>query len=171
MKNRGMSLIVLFVLFAVTASTYAVSLNPFRRNARARAETLMITANVLDSRLLAELAQVRTKQPIILLSPDVDGTQRVFYMIDGGKAVDIGEANFLETVGFINPKRVVVLGGADYVPRQFVEPLRDNYSVITLDSADWNKNAQVLGEWLDHRSLAKQYREYSEKISQADAGK
>jgi len=171
MKIRGMSVIVLFVLIAVTASSYAVSLNPFRRNSRARAETLMITANVLNSRLLAELAQVRTKQPIVLFSPDVDGTQRVFYMIDGNKAVDIGEGNFLETVAFINPKRIVVLGGTDYVPKQFVDLLRADYSVIILDSTDWEKNAQVLGEWLDHRSLVKQYREYSDKISQAGAGK
>ncbi len=171
MKIRGMSVIVLFVLIAVTASSYAASLNPFRRNSRARAETLMITANVLNSRLLAELAQARTKQPIILFSPDVDGTQRVFYMIDGNKAVDVGEGNFLETVGFINPKRIIILGGSEFVPKQFVDMLRGNYSVIILDSADWDKNAQILGEWLDHRGLLKQYREYSDKIAQAGASK
>jgi hypothetical protein len=170
MKIRVKS-IMLFVVLIAVSSSFAANLNPFRRQSRARAETLMITANVLNSRLLAELAQLRSKQPIILFSPDVDGSQRVFYMIDGNKAADVGEDNFLETVSFINPKRIVILGGQDYVPQRFVDMLRDDYPVIILDSTDWEKNAQTLGEWLDYRGLLKQYREYGDKISQAGAGK
>lgn len=171
MKMRLMSVLAVLIMLTATANTWAVSLNPFRRNGRAPTDTLMITANVVNARLLAELAQLRTKQPILLFSPDVDGTQQIFYLAPGEKATSIGEDKFVEMVDFINPKRVIILGSNDFVPNAVVDRIRQRYSIIILDSTDWDKNAQALGEWLDHSALLKQYREYNGKLSQVNTQK
>ena len=70
MKKTGLVLLTAIFCLLMSKPADALSMNPFKREGRTRAHTLMITGNYLDSRLLVELAQHRTKQPILLLSPD-----------------------------------------------------------------------------------------------------
>ena len=159
-KSILVALTAALVMLSMAGSAWALSLNPFKRAGRTRAHTLMVTGNYVESRLLVELAQYRTKQPVLLFSPDVDGSQQLFYLQSGGKATSMDSEKYLEFIEFINPKRIVFLGGDDFVPPAFVDMARSRYSVMILDSKDWLKNASMLADWLKHRQLVRQYQEF-----------
>lgn len=162
-KNLSLALTVV-VLLSLSVNSWALSLNPFKRAGRTRAHTLLVTGNYLESRLLVELAQHRTKQPILLFSPDVDGTQQLFYLQPGGKATSMSSDKYLEIVEFINPQRIIFLGGDDFVPTAFVDMAKSRFSVMSMDSKDWQKNAAMLAEWLKYRQLPKHYQEYRGRL-------
>jgi hypothetical protein len=166
-KSILVALTAVVVMLSMAESAWALSLNPFKRAGRSQAHTLMVTGNYLESRLLVELAQYRTKQPILLFSPDVDGSQQLFYLQAGGKATSMDSEKYLEFIEFINPKRIVFLGGDDFVPPAFVDMARSRYSVMMLDSKDWLKNAAMLGDWLKHQQLVKQYEEFRGRLTES----
>ena len=166
MKKKGLFVLVAVCLFMSAAESFAFTLNPFKGAGRARAETLMVTGNYVDSRLLVELAQWRTKQPILLFSPEVDGTSQLYFLTAGGKVTNMEVEKFQEILEFINPKRVIFLGGNDYVPNGFVEMAKAQYPVVIIDSADWQRNSVVLGEWLKQDTLPKLFKEYTDKLVQ-----
>jgi hypothetical protein len=166
-KSNFAALAAVVVLLSMAGSAWALSLNPFKRAGRSQAHTLMVTGNYLESRLLVELAQYRTKQPILLFSPDVDGSWQLFYLQAGGKATSMGSEKYLEFIEFINPKRIVFIGGEDFVPSAYVDMASSRYSVMILDSKDWLKNAAMLGDWLKHPQLVKQYEEYRGRLAES----
>ena len=167
MKKNGLTVLIVVCLLASLGSSLAFTLNPFKGVGRARAETLMVTGNYVDSRLLVELAQWRTKQPILLFSPEQDGSSQLYFLTAGGKVTNMEIEKFQEILEFINPKRVIFLGGNDYVPANFVEMARAQYPVVIIDSADWQRNSFALGEWLKQDCLPKLFKEYSDKLIQS----
>jgi len=152
-KRLILGFVALAMMFLAVTEAEALTWNPFKRTGRVKASTLLVTGNFIYSRLLTELAQYYSKQPIITISPDVDGGHQLFFMPATNNASAIAADEFMDVVEYINPKRVVVLGGGDYVPREFVDLARAKYSVILLDSDDWNKNAESLAEILKLKKL------------------
>lgn len=142
-----LSLMVLAVLVLGTSCTL------FKRSGRARVHTLMFTGNYLDSRLLAELAQYKTKQPIIFVESDGAGEQLFLLPTFGSQAEQISKSDLLDVVAFLNPKRVAFLGDSSYVPAEYISMLQGKFEVITFASSDWSNNAQGLGALLNQSRL------------------
>lgn len=159
---------VLALAFFFAGNADALTFNPFKGAGRVKATNLIIAGNYVNSRLLAELAQYYSKQPILLVSPDVDGGCQIFYMPNGTKASPMSADEFMGAVTHVNPKRVIVLGGDDYVPRKFVDLVRAKFSVVILDSNDWSKNADSLGELLKIKKLQRQYIDYKKNIDKIE---
>ena len=157
-----------YVLAAVamlaSSGASALTFNPFKRVARVQNNTLIIAGNIIASRLLADLAQYHSKQLILLISPESDGNARIYYAPARSRASESTQDQFMNLVNFIKPKRIVVLGGSDYVDTKFVDMARAKYPVIILDSDNWSQNAQSLGEILKIRGLDSQYNEYKANI-------
>lgn len=167
MKKRLTFALALAVIFAAIDAT-ALTLNPFKRAGRVKAETLIIAGNFVYSRLLADLSQYYSKQPILLVSPDVDGTEQLFFMPSDSKVLPMGPDEFMEAVEYVDPKRIIILGGDDYVPRKFIDLARAKYSVITLDSDNWSNNAAALGELLKIKKLQAQFDGYKDSLQNVD---
>ena len=151
-------------LFFVVALTLALSVkamtwNPFKREGRVKPNTVILTGNYDESRILAELAQFYTRQPVVLVSKNEDGTTKVFYMPNIKEASEIDAKDFVDLVNHIAPKRVIVLGNSDYVPANFIEQIRDKYPVIQIDGADWSKNAGTLALIIEEKSLKSKFDE------------
>ena len=136
----------------------------FRREGRTRAHTLMLTGNYMNSRLLCDLAQYKTKQPILLFSMDADQSQQIFFMPASNKVQQINVDEFLDIVSFINPKRIVVVGGNDYVPQSFIDQVRSKFPVMIFNSEEWSQNARMLGELLNQQSLLKEFDDSKERL-------
>ncbi|MBQ4479788.1 MAG: hypothetical protein II943_04030 [Victivallales bacterium] len=170
MKKLSVSLAV--VLLCMTALV-VTSCQKLRRNtSRARVNTLLVTGNYLKPRLLCELAQYRSKQPIILVQNDPDnaeGTARLFYLPGSGsqESEEIAATQFTEFLTFLNPKMVVFVGNEDECyPVDFVYQARNgNFRVLTISSNDWDKNAQLLGEVMRIPRLSRDYRDQLERCS------
>lgn len=128
---------------------------------RSRTRYLMITANTFEARLLAELAQYRTSQPVLLY----DAPSDKFYFLSGKKEVTTVEsAEFGEFVDFLNPRQVLVLGDAKFVPEKYVTQAAEKFPMITVGSEDWNKNAMTLGRILKVNRIARDFRDTRERF-------
>jgi hypothetical protein len=129
--------------------------------------TLIITSNYKKSRLLAELIQNATKQPILLLPA---GDQKcIFFMPKNGKlAQEITESQFAKFIEFVNPQKIVILGDSGFVPRKYVEQIEKKMVVVQLNSQDWIANATAAGTILDLHYLA---RDYTRLYRQIESGK
>ncbi len=163
-KSRVFCAVIAMAIFLTAISASALTFNPFKRAGRVKANNLIISGNFVYSRLLADLAQYYSKQPVLLISPDVDGSHQIYYLPSGTKATPVNADEFQGIVEYVNPKKVIVLGGEDFVPRKFVDLARAKYSVIIIDSDDWNRNAATLGDLLKADKLAVQFKEYRKNL-------
>jgi hypothetical protein len=78
------------------------------------------------------------------------------------KAVSPDE--FVDIIEFVSPKRIIILGNESFVPMKFVDQARANYSIISLDSDNWSKNAAALGDLLKIEKLQTLFDEYKKNI-------
>ena len=171
MKKLSVSLAVVFL--CMTALVFTSSCQKLRQNtSRARVNTLLVTGNYLKPRLLCELAQYRSKQPILLVQSDPDnaeGTARLFYLPGSGsqESEEISATQFTDFLDFLNPKKVVFVGNEDECyPMDFVYQARSkNFRVLTISGNDWDKTAQLLGECMRISRLARDYRDQLERCS------
>lgn len=159
-------MLVFSVAVTISMNIHAATWNPFKSNGRVKASTLLLAGNYVDSRLLAELAQYYSKQPVVMVSPDVDGGEQLFFMPAVNEATPVSPDEFMDIVTYVNPRRIVVLGGNDFVPRKYVDLARGKFQVITLDSSNWADNAASLGEILNRAKLRQQFEEYKANLNQ-----
>ena len=166
MKKLSVALAV-----ALCLTFFATSCQKVRRNTtRARVNALLITGNYLKPRLLCELAQYRSKQPILLVHNDPDSLEaepRLFYMpgSDKQEREEIAAAQVTEFLTFLNPKVVVFVGNMDEeYPADLVLQAREKFRVLTISGNDWDKNAQLLGDVMRQPRLAHDYREQLERF-------
>lgn len=135
-----------------------------------RVETLVVTGNFAKSRLLAELFQYETKQPIVLISPEDFGREQLFFMPRKPEAMVFEPSKYSEFVDFLRPQRVVFLGDTAFVPQSYVDQVRGRYPTVVLNSRDWIDNAKALGTLIKDKGLAKRYGSYFEKLEAAAGG-
>ena len=165
MQKKFLSILaIVAIVLGLAVESQALTLNPFKRNGRVKASSLMITGNYMESRLLAELAQYYSKQPLLVISPDVDGGYQLFFIPAVNEATAVSPDEFTEIIKYINPKRIIVIGNDSFVPMKFVDQARADYSIITLDSDNWSKNAAALGELLKIEKLQTLFEEYRKNI-------
>ncbi len=166
---RGAFLVAVFATSGMVAQAgWLDGINVFRKN---RVDTLLITGNFGRSRVLAELAQDKRKHPILLISPEANGQDELFFMPTRPEAEPLPQDKFIGFIEFLKPGRVIVLGDANFVPTRYVEQLaRSNVSTIVINSEDWAKNAEALGRILGYQGLAKLYAGYVTKLDMAQGG-
>ena len=109
-----------------------------------RAETLLVTGNYVKSRMLAELFQLETKQPVLLLP----GTKNrgPMYFLSPEKSVEINAEDFVRFVTFLKPKKVVFMGDESHVSSKYIDTLGDRLPVWSIRNGDWEKIAYSIGE-------------------------
>jgi hypothetical protein len=132
-----------------------------------RIETLVVTGNFAKSRLLAELYQRRTKQPILIVSPEGINNDQLFYLPSKAGCMALDPAKYAEWVEYLSPTRVIFLGDTAYVPQTYVDQVRGRFPVVILNGRDWLDNAKALGGLIKDKGLAKLYGSYFEKIDAA----
>lgn len=162
---KALALSIALLAFAQTAQ--AISMNPFKREGRTRAQTLIISGNYREPRLIAELAQYRTKQPFLLINNDGSNGYSLFFAPHGTKPMYETVENFSGILGLINPQQIVILGNSDYVPAQFVDSAQKRFPVIVIPNADMAIVAQTLANILDQPKLKNDFLDYRNRIQKA----
>lgn len=117
----------------------------FRKN---RTDVLMICGNYARPRLLAELAQKKTGQPILLIAPAAGGVEDLYLLPSGSDAFMAEKNQFVQVVEDINPKQVVFLGDGEYLSAEYVSALQGRFPSVILPGQDWDKTAQALAKIL-----------------------
>lgn len=122
-----------------------------------RVDTLMVAGNYLKPRLLAELAQQRNGQPILLISPTRDGGEELYFLPAEKAAWQEAAKNFVAYVEYVKPKQVIFIGDSDYMPSEYIEQLRNRLPVVVIAGDDWNKNAETLANTMKLKGLPERF--------------
>lgn len=126
-------------------------------------ETLIVTGNYLKSRLLAEIIQRETKQPILLL-PSGENTETLYFLHhDNEKNFKLDREEYQEFVELLYPKTVVFLGDERYAPQEYVDLVSEGLVVSVFRHSDWMKIADSVGQVLQIDDLREDYEDYLSK--------
>jgi hypothetical protein len=136
-----------------------------------RVETLLVTGNFAKSRLLAELYQRQTRQPLLLISPEDGGKDQLFCLFTTpAEATAMEPAKYAEWIDYLHPTRIIFLGDTTVVPQSYIDQVRGRFPTVVLNSRDWLDNAKALGSLIKDKSLAGLYGSYFEKLDAAAGG-
>lgn len=123
------------------------------------ADSLIVTGNYLRPRLLAELIQWKTKDPILLVSGN--GSQRVFYVsVSRESPLEIDANSYVEFIELLNPRRVVVLGNSEVVPNRTADILQDRFPTVMVTGSNWGVNAAAAANLFNYKRLNEHYARY-----------
>lgn len=134
--------------------------NKFLRNSKIH--TVIITGNHYKSRLLAELAQYYTRQPIILISPADKGKKGydAFALMINNETAEIKLNDLVDFIDHLSPKNMIFLGNEKtMLPSKISKLFKNRYDKpITIDADDWQKNANALAEYMKCKKLPKEFK-------------
>ena len=131
-----------------------------------RITTLIVTGNFAKPRIIAELIQASTRQPI-LLTP-AHGQDGIYFLPpekDGGKAMKIPYNELTNFINFIGAKQIVVLGNSQYVSDKFFDKISDTQTVCRITSRNWQRTANTLASFLNIPNLSGDYKELAAKMT------
>ena len=165
MTTRTFSLTALALILFGSTPVYAGFLDFLKKKPK-RVETLIVTGNFIKSRILAELVQDESKQPVLLL-PTGNEDDVCYYLPPKGQAQEIESKDFISFVEFLQPRKVLFLGNAQYASPDFHKALLDN-DVVTwaVTNDDWEQIANSVGETMKIKNL---YFDYLVLLNQIDA--
>ncbi len=130
-----------------------------------RVKQLVVTGNYAKSRLLAELVQHHTKQPVLLVSPARQGNE-LYFLPYGPEAIKLQQKDLVEFVELVNPKELLFIGDNSFVPEKTVNKLKDRMPSIRVSSGNWAQNARTLASMFKYRKLPDKFARYYDKLSQ-----
>lgn len=132
-------------------------------NDKKRADTLIVTSNYANPRLLAELVQLKTHHPIIIL-PASQKSNQFYYLGTATEAFSENMANLKKFITILNPVSILILGDENYVNNETLKILSDVAAPITVKAKDWDATAKAVENILKLRGLTKEYLRLSNKL-------
>ncbi len=127
--------------------------------------TLVVTGNYLKARVLADLIQYHTSQPILLITSEGG---KLFFMPATGPSLEVKDEDFTNFVKFTNPKQILILGDSSFVPESYSKRIDPKQTSIRVDNKDWYQIAVTVGKILDKTYLASDFKKLNDEI---DSGK
>ena len=120
-------------------------------------QTLIVTGNYSESRLLAELIQTENRQPILLF-PAVNGKD-IFFMPPqrSSKALQVPSNELTNFVNFLGAKQIIILGNANYVPDKYTDKITNNQIIWRITGDNWKNVASSIGRFLNLTNLSSDY--------------
>ena len=169
MKNK--TLLKLFVL-AVAAAPF-IQLNagswnwtrPYKMPEK-NVNTLVVIGNYRTPRIIADLIQAETKQPILLIPSDPDG--KVFFLPVKDETMKIDFEDMSDFIKYLNPGKILVLGDTRYVPEKYLKAIDSEQTVISITNKSWSKVAKTTTRILNLTYLDRRFTEIEEKLKSGD---
>lgn len=163
-RNEKHALTRSFFLVAALAVALPCAAGPFEGFRRLftkehGADSLIVTGNYIRPRLLAELVQKRTLDPILIVA---NGGQSRFFYISPKKErpMEVGAGSYVEFIELLNPRRVVILGNHNVVPRSITDVLQDRFPSVMITGTNWGVNAAAAANLFEYSQLRKRYSKY-----------
>ena len=157
-------IVIAFSMIAVANAGFWDWSRPYQGPSK-EVTTLVVTGNYTKARVLAELIQGETSQPILLIT---SAGGKLFFMPGKGPCLEVQDADFSKFVKILNAKQVLILGDTRYVPESYTRRMDSKQTVIRVDNKDWYQIAVTVGKILDKTYLAAKFKKLSDEI---DSGK
>ena len=159
-NKKIFSVVLMFVLCGTAFAAPWSSLGPKRKPV-----TLVITANYVTPRLLAELILNESSQPYLLLPAADQENKKIFFCSrKNNNTMVIAEKHLNRFINFLGVKRIIVLGNTTYVPQRYIDMLDHNTPVMRIESNDWYRIAEELNYMLNLSNLDKNFKKLREAL-------
>ena len=159
-NKKIFSVVLMFVLCGTAFAAPWSSLGPKRKPV-----TLVITANYVTPRLLAELILNESSQPYLLLPAADQENKKIFFCSrKNNNTMVIAEKHLNRFINFLGVKRIIVLGNTSYVPQRYIDMLDHNTPVMRIESNDWYRIAEELNYMLNLSNLDKNFKKLREAL-------
>ncbi len=152
------------------------ALNPFASAAIENNEddvtTVIVTGYSLHSRLLADLLQFYTKQPVVFITrPDAKEVMFVAAPRDGveNPPIKVAAGEFHNFINFAHPKQVVLLGEEKFIPKFYKDSVNPAIDTYVLNDKNWRIIAAQCEELFGISGLAKKYDEELNRLARGGA--
>ncbi len=170
MKKKTIIKVTLMSVFAVTSfiPLHAGSWNwtrPYKMPEK-NVNTLIIVGNYRKPRLLADLIQSETKQPILLIPSDTDG--QIYFMPAKDETMSIELTDLTDFLKYLKPGKIIVLGDKRYVPENFLKAIDPSQTVISVTNKSWDKIAKTTARIMDLTYLDRRFNKYEAKIESGE---
>ena len=120
-----MKFLVPILALLLLNSCKTLSKVPFLRPGKESVETVIVVKNNVRPRLLAEMAQKRTRQPIVFVP--VTGQGAYYLSLPNGDIEKISPKKLQNFLRFSHPEQVVVLGDQKGMPK-----LKENFGTYAV---------------------------------------
>jgi len=163
---RRAFLTVAAACFAVTS--FAGSWNWTRpyKDPSMTVNTLIVIGNYRKPRLMADIIQQETNQPILLVPADSDG--KIFFMPAKDTTMAIEFDDLRDFIKYLKPEQIVVLGDERYVPKKYLQQIDPKQTVISITNKSWRKIAAMTESVLDLTYLKRVYDKGEAKIESGE---
>jgi hypothetical protein len=137
---------------------------PFKTPGR-NIETLVITGNYRQPRLIADLFQNETNQPIIVLPSD--GSDRAYFLSGNrsDKTLVIEKKNFANFVKFCNPKLILIIGDKHYTPDGFIDLINARQTKVRINNKYWLDVVKTIHEFFGLTYIERDFKQQVELIN------
>ena len=120
-------------------------------------EYLIITGNYESPRLLAEIIQKESRNPILLL-PASGQKSEIFLMLPDGKVPAKVDPDQLSAyISGLNPKRIIIIGDSSIVPPEYRLTINQKYEITAFGSKSWSLNAMAADNLFNSNKIQKTF--------------
>jgi hypothetical protein len=128
--------------------------------------TLVIIGNYRNPRLMADIIQAETNQPILLVPAGSDG--KIFFMPAKDTTMSIEFDDLRDFIKYLKPERIVVLGDERYVPKKYLKQIAPSQTVISVTNKSWKKIAAMTQEVMNLTYLKRDFAKGEDKIESGE---
>lgn len=136
----------------------------FGHGPRTKPVTLIVTANYRSPRLIAELIMNESRQPYMLLPPQEAKDNPIILALPK-VSYQVNPARIRRAVEMVNPRRIIILGGENYVQQSFVDAIGRGIPVVRIEADRWQRVADELTFLLNLSNLDSNFRELSKDMA------
>ena len=124
-----------------------------------RIPNLILTADYRSPATLAEIARRDSHVMYILLPTEYSPEQKIMvYPPKIEDAFELPEEKLSSFLAFVNPKRVILLGGTEVIPPKYRLAVGPKTERAEIEDLNWNINSVILGNLLMDREMQKKFR-------------
>lgn len=167
-KQTILLLIAVSLLAPLSTPLSAGSWNwskPYKNPAK-RVNTLIVIGNYIKPRLMADLIQIETKQPILLLPASTKG--KIYFIPAKDETLQVPYEDLQSFIKYLSPEKIIVLGDKRFVPGKFIKQIDPAQTVIKVENEKWEKIAAMVTNILNLTFLERRYKKYEAKIDSGE---
>ena len=162
MTRLKTAMLISVVLFATCFTAQASDFWDKLSGKEIRPHTIIVTSNYVKSRMLAELIQFKTGQPVLLLPTGEE--KNLFALGAKGESRTLTKAQYLDWIDLVHPSAIVFIGGNSKVEADYYDALKKRYSCAKFEHEDMSKVAQSVESVMRLGGLAENYEKLLKKI-------
>jgi len=156
------------VAACVAATSFAGSWNWTRpyKDPTKTITTLIVIGNYRKPRLMADIIQAETFQPILLIPADSDG--KIFFMPAKDTTMEVEFDDLRTFIQYLKPEQIVVLGDERYVPKKYLKQIDPKQTVISITNKSWRKIAAMAQDVMNLAYLKREFDKVEAKIESGE---